>query len=82
MTKFFRLALIAAVAAGGLASPAFAQTQRVAVHHIRHHITAGRQSGSNAFATVPSFQDGSIFSPASTGGGSIGYNEKNERAAD
>ena len=82
MTNFSRLALIVAVAAMGLASPAFAQTQRVAVHHTRHHTTAGRQSGSNAFATVPSFQGGSIFSPSFTGGGSIGYNEKNERAAD
>ena len=82
MTNLPRLALIAVVAAVGLAPPAFAQTQRVAVHHVRHHTTAGHQGGSNAFAMVPGFQGGSIFSPSSTGGGSIGYNENNERAAD
>jgi hypothetical protein len=75
MTNLSRLALIAAVAAMGLASPAFAQTQRVAVHHVRHHTPAGAQTGSNAFAMVPSFQGGSAFSPSSTGGGSVGYNE-------
>jgi hypothetical protein len=75
VTNLSRLALIAAVAAMGLASPAFAQTQRVAVHHVRHHATAGVQPGSNSLAMVPSFQGGSAFSPAFTGGGSIGYNE-------
>jgi hypothetical protein len=75
MTNFSRVALIAAVAAMGLASPAFAQMQRVAVHHVRHHTSAGTQTGSNAFAMVPSFQGGNAFSPSSTGGGSVGYNE-------
>jgi hypothetical protein len=75
MTNLSRVALIAAVAAIGLASPAFAQTQRVAVHHVRHRTPMGTQTGTDAFAMVPGFQGGSAFSPSSTGGGSIGYNE-------
>ena len=75
MTNLSRFALIAAVAAVGLASPAFAQSQRMAVHHVRHHTTTTHQSGMNAFAMVPSFQGSSALSPSSTGGGSFGYNE-------
>lgn len=75
MTQLSRLALIAAVAAMGVASPAFAQTPRVAVHHVRHRSPVGAQIGTNAFAMVPGFQGGSAFSPSSTGGGSVGYNE-------
>jgi hypothetical protein len=60
----------------GLASPGFAQTQRVAGHHVRHQTPMAAKNGSNAFAMVPGFQGGSSFSPSSTGGGSAGYNER------
>lgn len=66
MTRICKLALIA-VAAVSVASPVLAQSQhRVAMH---------KGGGLDAFAMAPGAPGGSAFSPAGTGGGSIGYNE-------
>jgi hypothetical protein len=48
------------------------------VRHVRVKAAAHR-SGRNAFAMVPDGASGSAFSPAATGGGSIGYNENLRR---
>jgi hypothetical protein len=48
---------------------------RVAARTVRHGSGAARRSGLNAFAMVPAAGGGSAFSPAATGGGSVGYNE-------
>lgn len=61
-----KLAIIAAVVATSVATPALA--------HQRHYGTATRHNGQNAFAMVPSTAVNS-FSPAARGGGSVGYNE-------
>jgi hypothetical protein len=56
-----KLALIAAVAAIGIASPVLAQS---------------RDSGRDLFDVAPSNVAAStVYDPAATGGGSIGYNE-------
>ena len=62
-----KLIIVAAIVAAGLVSPALARTQ----HRTDRVIP---ESGLHAFATVPYAGFGS-FSPAATGGGSIGYNE-------
>ena len=82
-----KLALIVAVAAVGIASPAFAEFFNaqegtgelpfsygsIAPHHGK---IAVRQSGLHAFASVPSPQgDPNPNDPALTGGGSVGYNQ-------
>jgi len=69
MNRIFRLALIG-ITAVGIAAPAFAQS---------YHSPGAHQSGRNAFAMVPGGAGGSAFSPAATGGGSIGYNENLRR---
>lgn len=51
------------------------QPTRVTVRTVRNHTVATRQSGVNAFAMMPAVGTGSAFSPAATGGGSVGYNE-------
>jgi hypothetical protein len=105
MSKFSKLVLVAAMAAAGLASPAFAQSfdpevgtgnvlsfsyvpaaassvvpqKQVAVRHVRHSTIAARQSGLNSFALVSGAQGGSLYDPAATGGGSVGYNNQNLR---
>jgi hypothetical protein len=48
---------------------------RAATRTVRHRGAAARRSGFNAFAMVPAAGVGSAFSPAATGGGSVGYNE-------
>jgi hypothetical protein len=48
---------------------------RVATRTVRHRPGSARQSGLNAFAMAPAAEGGSAFSPAATGGGSVGYNE-------
>jgi hypothetical protein len=68
MKRIGKLALIA-IAAAGIAAPAFAQSYHPAAH----------QNGRNAFAMVPGSASGSALSPAATGGGSIGYNENLRR---
>jgi hypothetical protein len=67
MNRIFGLALIA-VAAAGIAAPAFAQSY-----------DPPGVSGRNAFAMVPAGDGGSVLNPAATGGGSIGYNENLRR---
>jgi hypothetical protein len=69
MNRIAKLALIA-IAAAGIAAPAFAQS---------YHSPGSHQSGRNAFAMVPGGAAGSALSPAATGGGSIGYNENLRR---
>ena len=78
------LAFIAAVAAGSIVSPAFAQSLyhrdgTGADHQIvrQHKEPAPNKSGRNAFGVAlgPSFQL-DPNSPAATGGGSFGYNQK------
>jgi hypothetical protein len=80
MTRISTLALIA-VATVGIAAPAFAQSSqhRVGLHHVHRQTVVARDNGLNAFAMVPGGAGGSAFSPAATGGGSIGYNENLRR---
>lgn len=61
MNRIAKLAVIA-VAAAGIAAPAFAQS-------------FDPRFGANAYAMVPAGDGGSALHPAATGGGSIGYNE-------
>jgi hypothetical protein len=79
VTRISNLALIAAIAVIGMASPTFAQSSNqnlgTGAHHARLHKMAPRQDGMNAFALVPSFQGRTEFDPVLTGGGSAGYNE-------
>jgi hypothetical protein len=52
------------------------QQPTMAVRHVGHVKTAHRQHGLNSFALVPGGAfEGSSNSPASTGGGSFGYNQ-------
>ena len=71
MTNKWKLAAAAALMATGLASgiatPAFARTHHVAAIH---HSAAGL----NAYDMAPGGSWNS-YSPAETGGGSVGYNE-------
>lgn len=69
MNRICKLALVA-IAAAGIAAPAFAQS---------YHTPVAHQSGRNAFAMVPAGDGGSAFNPAATGGGSFGYNENLRR---
>jgi hypothetical protein len=74
MTNKWKLAAAAVIMATGLASgvasPAFAHT-----HHVSAiHRSADPQSGLNAYDMVPGGSWNS-YSPAATGGGSLGYNE-------
>jgi predicted 2-oxoglutarate/Fe(II)-dependent dioxygenase YbiX len=66
----------AAIAAVSIASPAFAQytsgkTHLTFVRHSGHVRTASHRSALSSFASLPR----SIDDPATTGGGSIGYNQ-------
>jgi hypothetical protein len=62
-------ALMATGLAFGIASPAFAHTHHVsAVHHF------APRSGLSAYDMVPG-GNWNTYSPAETGGGSLGYNE-------
>lgn len=80
MIRMSRLALIA-IAAASIAAPAFAQSSqhRVGLHKVHRQTVVARDSGLNTFAMVPAGAGGSVFSPAATGGGSIGYNENLRR---
>jgi hypothetical protein len=80
MTRMSTLALIA-IATVGIAAPALAQSpqHRVGLHKVHHHTVVARDSGLNAFAMAPGGAGGSVFSPAATGGSSIGYNENLRR---
>lgn len=80
MIRFSKLALVA-IAVVGIASPVFAQSSqhRVAMHKVHRHTVVAPESGINAFAMAPGGADGSVFSPAATGGGSVGYNENLRR---
>jgi hypothetical protein len=80
MINLSRLALIA-VAAATIASPALAQSSqhRVGLHKVHRQTVVAHDSGLNAFAMVPGGAGGSAFSPAATGGGSVGYNENLRR---
>jgi ABC-type sugar transport system substrate-binding protein len=98
MTTISRIALIAAIAAAGIASPALAQSfdpeagsgnvmgfsyaptpaqnDEFAARQSSHAKTAARQNGLHAFARVPGTSSNSgSTDPASTGGGSAGYNQ-------
>ena len=98
MTTISRMALIAAIAAAGIASPALAQSfdpeagsgnvlgfsyapsavqnDEFAVRQSSHAKTVARQNGLHAFASVPGTSPNSGSNdPASTGGGSAGYNQ-------
>lgn len=61
--------------AGFVSADPAPQRPTMAVRHRGHIATANRQRGLNSFAAVPSgASDIGSNSPASTGGGSIGYN--------
>jgi hypothetical protein len=51
------------------------QAHRVAANTTRHGAVAARRSGANAFAMVPATAEGGSYDPATTGGGSVGYNQ-------
>jgi hypothetical protein len=80
MTRMSKLALVA-IAAVGVAAPALAQSSqhRVGLHKVHRQTVVARDSGLNAFALAPGGAGGSAFSPAATGGGSLGYNENLRR---
>ena len=66
----------AAIASVSIALPAFAQytsgkTHLTSARHSGHVRTAGHQSALRSFASLPR----SVDDPATTGGGSIGYNQ-------
>lgn len=72
MMNKWKMAAAAALMAVGIASPALAHT-----HHAARpvfHRSADPQSGLRAFDMVPGGSWNS-YSPAQTGGGSLGYNE-------
>jgi hypothetical protein len=69
--------VMSALAIALLGTPAFAQTAQpthLTLHRAHHPRIAARQPGLNAYARIPATQ-GSALDPASTGGGSLGYNE-------
>jgi hypothetical protein len=77
MSTIFKIILGTAIAAVSIASPAFAQytSQKghlATVRHSGHVRTATHRSGLGSFASLPRTVD----DPATTGGGSIGYNER------
>jgi hypothetical protein len=72
MTNKWKLAAAAALMAVGMASPAFAHTYHAG--HPALHRSADPRSGLRAFDMVPGGY-GNSYSPAATGGGSLGYNE-------
>lgn len=53
-------------------SPAAVQTPKVAAHQSK---AAARQSGLRSLARVSGSSDNNSTDPASTGGGSVGYNQ-------
>ena len=75
MSTIFKIILGAVIAAASIGPPAFAQyaSQKghLAVRHSGHVRTAGHRSALSSFASLPR----SVDDPATTGGGSIGYNE-------
>ncbi len=87
MINTSKLALIAAIAIMGIASPALAQSfdPEIGTGNVAANVTAsapqqsyssGHRSGLNAYAMVPATSaPAAATDPATTGGGSIGYNE-------
>ena len=71
-----RSAIIAIVTVLAIAPPALAQSSAPqyprATHRVPRQIVGGYNNGVDAFDVVPG---GGAFSPALTGGGSVGYNE-------
>jgi hypothetical protein len=85
MNSKSKLAVFAAVALIGIATPAFAQSAAANTYgwhssqaaRLRHLPRAHVRSGLRAFGMVPGAAFGSN-DPSATGGGSIGYNSHNE----
>jgi hypothetical protein len=71
MTNISRLVCIIAVLAGGITSPALAESAKATVSQHKRINATIPQRGISSFATVPQ----GAYSPALTGGGSSGYNE-------
>jgi hypothetical protein len=85
MNSKSKLAVLAAVALIGIATPAFAQSTSANTYRwhslqaarLQHVPRARVRSGLRAFGMVPGAAFGSD-NPSATGGGSIGYNSHNE----
>ena len=76
MSTIFKIILGTAIAAVSIASPALAQhtsqkSHLASVRHSGHVRTSSHQSALRSFASLPR----SVDDPATTGGGSFGYNQ-------
>jgi len=63
--------IVSSFSYGPASAPAIVKHNRVVMHQTRRQTVASGRSGLNAFARVPR----SVYDPALTGGGSVGYNE-------